>query len=81
MNDVTLITEFLGWCTIINYTILMFSTLMIILAGDWVKKIHSSLLNIPIDKLDSMYFSYLANFKLVVLVFNLVPYLSLKIMS
>jgi len=37
MNNLQIITEFLGWCTVINYAILLFSTIMIMVVGDWAK--------------------------------------------
>lgn len=80
--NVSILTEFLGWCTIFNYGVLAFTSVMLVTdAGSWAKGIHSRLFNIPEDKLDPMYFSFLANYKLAVLIFNLAPYLALKIMA
>ncbi len=81
MNNIQVITEFLGWCTVINYAVLLFSTLMIIAIGDWAKTIHSKLFRISKDQLDPMYFNFLANYKLAVFIFNLAPYIALKIMA
>ncbi|MDC1436720.1 hypothetical protein N8303_05660 [Gammaproteobacteria bacterium] len=75
------ITEFLGWCTVINYGVLIFSTLMITTVGDWAKEIHSKLFKISKEKLDAMYFNFLANYKLAIFIFNLAPYIALKIMA
>ncbi|MBT8138877.1 MAG: hypothetical protein KJP25_03845 [Gammaproteobacteria bacterium] len=76
------LVEFLGWCTILNYALLIFSTLMLATkSGDWAKGIHSKLFKIPQENLDALYFSYLANYKLAIFIFNLVPYIVLKIMG
>jgi hypothetical protein len=61
MYNIQIITEFLGWCTIINYGVLLFSTIMIITVGDWAKTIHSKLFKISNEQLDPMYFNFLAN--------------------
>ncbi|MFT6955817.1 MAG: hypothetical protein ACJAYC_000818 [Halieaceae bacterium] len=79
MSDITVVTEFLGWCLIINSGVLAFATIMLFFAGGRAKQIHSELSKVPIDQLNSEYFSFLANYKLVILAFNLVPYIALKI--
>lgn len=81
MNNLQIITEFLGWCTVINYAILLFSTIMIMVVGDWAKAIHSKLFKISKDQLDTMYFNFLANYKLAIFIFNFVPWLTLKIIA
>lgn len=80
--NVSMLTEFLGWCTILNYCVLAFSSIMLVTsAGNWARGIHSRLFSIPEDKLAPMYFNFLGNYKLAIFVFNLVPYLALKIMA
>ena len=37
------LTTFLGWCSVINIAILLFSTLMMIIMRDIAVKIHSGL--------------------------------------
>lgn len=81
MTDLQTLTTFLGWCAIINIGLLSFYTIWMMTFQDFTKRTHSALLGIDPDKLDSIYFQYLANYKLVVLVFNIVPYLALKIMA
>lgn len=81
MNDLSLMTTFLGWCTLINYGILILSTVMLLTCGNWVKSIHGKIFNLSEASLDSLYFSYLGNYKLAIFIFNLVPYIALKIMG
>ncbi len=82
MTNIESITAFLGWCTVINCGLLAFSTAMLVTsAGDWAKGIHSKLFGIPKENLNSMYFMFLANYKLAIFVLNLVPYIALKIMG
>ena len=82
MINIAALTEFFGWCTILNYGILAFATLMLITStGDWAKGIHSKLFHFTKEQLDEKYFDFLANYKLAIFVFNLVPYITLKIMG
>lgn len=80
--NISTVTEFLGWCTILNYGILAFSSIMLATrVGGWAKGVHSGLFRIPVEDLNPMYFMYLGNYKLAIFVFNLVPYLALKIIG
>lgn len=82
MINLESLTEFLGWCTVINYGLLLFSTGMLVTSvGDWARGIHQKLFKIPEQNLDELYFNYLGNYKLAIFVFNLVPYIALKIMA
>ena len=81
MNDLAVVAEFLGWCLVLNSVFLAFTTLMLFVAGGWAKKIHSEISGVPIDELRSQYFTFLANYKLVILAFNLVPYIAVKLMA
>ena len=81
MTDIQTVTTFLAWCSIINIGLLFFYTVWLMAFQDFTKRVHSAILGIDKDKLDSVYFQYLANYKLAVLILNIVPYLALKIMA
>lgn len=81
MDDLSVITAFLGWCTIINLGILAYSSIMTIVFNASVKKVHTKMLKVSPEKLDEMYLSFLGNYKLGIFIFNLVPYCALKIMG
>jgi hypothetical protein len=80
MNDLSVMTEFLGWCTLINSVILILSTIMVSACSGLMKGIHSKLFNIPEASLDTLYFNYLGNYKLAIFIFNLAPYIALKLL-
>lgn len=72
------LTAFLGWCTLVNFSLLVLATVILVLFKDLAAGIHSKLLGLDRDELQSEYFRYLANYKLMVVVFNLVPWLVLR---
>ena len=78
MTDLPTATAFLGWCSLINIGLLVFVTVWLVALRDWTKRIHSSLLGVDMNELDVIYFRYLANYKMLVLVFNIVPYIVLR---
>lgn len=75
------LTTFLGWCTAINIGILLFSTLITTLTKSFAASLHSKLFHLDPASLPKMYFDYLGNYKILIMVFNLVPYLALRIMG
>lgn len=81
MMSINELTAFLGWCTIVNMGVLIFSTLFITLLKSFAIDVHSKLLGIDAAELPKMYFSYLANYKIMVLMFNFAPYIALKILA
>lgn len=71
----------LGWCTLINIIVLLYWWLVLWLAHDWVYRTHTRWFRIPVEKFDAIHYAGMAFFKLVVIVFNLVPYLALRIVG
>ena len=75
------VATFLGWCTVINSIVLLISTVALMSCRKWISKIHAGMFEIDESTLNLCYFRYLANFKILTIVFNLAPYLALKIMA
>jgi len=71
----------LAWCTVINFGILLWWFLFISLAHDWTYRMHRKFYNITVDKFDAIHYAAIAFFKILVLTFNLVPYLALRIVG
>lgn len=80
MSNLNEITEFFAWCSLINISILCFTTLFITLFKNFVVNVHAKMFSIDSSQLPKLYFKYLANYKVAILIFNLVPYIALKLM-
>ncbi|ASP49427.1 DUF6868 family protein [Cognaticolwellia beringensis] len=78
--DINEITTFFGWCTVINLAVYLFSALAIIVFKRFTTNLHSKVMGIDAKALPQLYFNYLGNYKLGILIFNLAPYLALKLM-
>ena len=78
---IELLTEFLGWCSVINVGFLVVASVFLTLTRGAVSKIHAGMFGLRQEDLARAYFQYLAQYKIAVLVLNLVPYLALKIMA
>jgi hypothetical protein len=81
MTDMNTLTTFLGWCSIINISVLFLSTVALGLVRKPVARMHSKIFGVSESDLPSAYMQYLGNYKIVIIVFNLVPYIALKIIS
>ena len=81
MIEISLIKTFLGWSSILNIGFLIFTTLMIIVFGNLTQRIHSQLFKISESNLNEQYFQFVANYKIAVLLLNIVPYIALVLMG
>ena len=74
------VTAFLAWCTALNFALLIIATLALWLMQDIASRFHGALFRLPGVVLQEQYFQYLATWKILIIVFNLVPYLALRLM-
>ena len=81
MMSIIEITSFFGWCTVVNFALYTITVSVLLLFKASIKNIHSKLTGVATDKLDVLYFNYLGQFKLAILIFSLTPYLALKLMG
>jgi hypothetical protein len=71
----------LAWCLVINYTVLIVWCVATIIGHDWIARMHGKLFRLPIEKFSSINYLGIAFFKIGILLFNLTPYLALRIMA
>lgn len=79
--DIHILTTFFMWCTIINGTILILWTVFIMFTPDLVYRTQCKWFPIPRDIFNVVIYSFLGLFKIVFLVFNIVPYVALTIVG
>jgi len=79
--DIETLTTFFMWCTIINASLLVFSAAMILSLQDFVYSMHSKWFHIPRQTFNVAIYSFLGFFKIVFIVFNVVPYVALLIVG
>ena len=74
-----MIRDVLGWCTLINLALLTWWAVSFMLVRDWIHRLHGKLFDIPVERFNAIHYAGMAFFKILILVFNLVPYLALRI--
>jgi len=66
------------WCTIINYGILLVWFLMFAFAHDWMYALHGRWFTLRREQFDAIHYAGMAGFKILILIFNLAPWVSLS---
>ena len=69
------------WCTVINFGLLAFWSLLIMLAHDWIHRLMSKWFRLSSEQFDAINFAGIVFFKVGVILFNLVPYVALRIVG
>ena len=67
----------LGWSLAINVGIMLASTIFLTVLKGWASRLHANMFGLDEAWVRQSYFTYLANYKIAVIVFNLVPWLAL----
>ena len=78
---IQLLRAFFGWCTVINGALLLWATLACILAGDWTYRVQSKLFPMSRQAFTLAMYCFIGGMKIIVLMFNLVPYVVLVVIS
>lgn len=73
--------QFFGWASVINLVLLSVSVIAIILWRHPICRLHQQLFKISETELMPIYFKFLAQYKLLIILLNLVPYFTLKLME
>ena len=72
------ILHFLGYCSLVNYSILTIWFLALVLARDRIYGLHRIWFRLSEEQLDQLHYGAMAIYKILVLVLNFVPYLVLR---
>jgi len=78
---IELTLQFLAWCTVVHFGILLLWLLMLTVARDWVQKFHGKWFKLTREQFEVIHYSGMAIYKLGILLFSLVPYLVLRFIS
>ena len=81
MSSMETLTAFFGWCTAINFGMLLVASIMLAFMRSGMSTIHGKMFELSEGDLSRAYFQYLAQYKIAIFVFNLVPYVALRIMT
>jgi len=73
--------NFFLWCTVINYGILLVWFLFFVFAHDLIQRLHGSWFHLSSDQFDVLHYGGMTILKIGILLFNLIPFIALCIVS
>jgi hypothetical protein len=76
-----LIRDVLAWCTLINMIALFVWVIFMSVAHDWMYRAHSRCFNITVEQFNAIMYGGLMAFKAGWMLFNLAPYLAMRIVG
>ena len=76
-----LVRDIFGWCALINIAFLLWWGVAIMFLHDFVYRMHSKWFKMSVEEFDKIHYTGLAFYKIIVIVFALVPYLAMRIVG
>lgn len=76
--QVAVLVEFLFYCSVINTGLFLLWVLMFIFAHDVMYRLHSRWFRLSTDDFDGIHYRTMALFKILLIFFNIVPWLVLR---
>ena len=77
--DITTLTSFLAWCLAINLGLYILSIIFVTVFKDFTMSLHKKFFDLDDAYLSKAYFEFMGRYKMIIIFFNLVPYLVLRL--
>ena len=77
--EISILKSFFLWCSIINGGMLLLSSLFLMCASGWIYAIHNKLFGISRDAFNVIIECFIGLYKMLWIIFNVVPYVALVI--
>lgn len=75
------LTELFKWMTLINIGLFVFSAVLSMALKKIVSKMHGKLFGIEENKVSVVVYGYFGIYKIAIIIFNIVPYISLLLIN
>jgi hypothetical protein len=79
--SVEVVREALLWCAVINYGLLLVWFLLLVLPHEWLYRLWGRWFRLSTEQFDTINFAGIALYKVGIILFNLVPYIALRIVA
>ena len=76
-----ILRDILAWASVINIVALLFWFLLFTMAHEWIFRVHGKWFKISMEKFDEIHYGGMALFKIGIFLFNLGPYLAMRIVD
>ncbi len=78
---IEMLIRFFMWCTILNMGFMLVSFVMVTFMGDIAYRIHTKVFPMPRETFNVVIYSSIGLYKILVFVFNIVPWIALTIVG
>jgi hypothetical protein len=79
--DLTTLRSFLFWCTLMNFAVIAVWALLSLLPHGWLHRLWGRWFRMSAEQFDTVSFAGIMFYKILVLTFNLVPYIALVLVG
>ena len=79
--DIQTLTAFFMWCTIINVALFAWAAIWFMLAPDFIYRMQSKFFPLPRETYNVVIYAFLGVFKIVIMAFNVAPWVALLIVA
>lgn len=79
--SIELVRDVLLWCTVINYGMLLCWFLIFTVGRDWIYRLHGRWFRCTAEQFDVIHYAGMALYKIGIFLFNLAPYIALRIIG
>lgn len=79
--EIEVLRGVLGWCTILGWALLLIWWAMVALAGDWMFQTHDKWFELSRPAFYVTHYAGMGLYKLLIIVFFLLPYLALRLVA
>ena len=79
--NIEMLSQFFLWCSIINVGVLLLVLLVVMIGKNRVYRIHGKLFNVSEEKAAETIYSSMTNYKTIIFVFNIIPYIATQIIK
>ena len=79
--DIEILQEFFFWCMLVNLGIYVFTAIMVLVFHDTILKIQTKMFRLDEKTVSKALYRYLANYKLLITIFNFVPWIAIVIIK
>ncbi|RZW07695.1 MAG: hypothetical protein EX266_06125 [Rhodobacteraceae bacterium] len=73
------ITAVFGWMLVINLAVYTLAAVLIVFARDFTTRLEARITGIPAKEWPRIFVDYLSRYKIAIMVFNLAPWVALKV--
>jgi hypothetical protein len=78
---VEMLRAFFGWCTLLNWALMLISFMFIALGRSWIFRMHAKMFGIAEEDVSKALYLLMAGYKIAIFVFCVVPYIVLRIIA